>query len=464
MERPEAFSSQGKELLFPYNHVFIASICLIIVIITGYGIWELKIHGDYILSPIKATHYFTFQKPVQSGLQTVPFLVNLSRPALPVDEDHITQADLPSPISSESEPMEERLRAFDWDQDRSLEWLHPKRKRTVLRVPHEYLTIEQAIKAAAPGAQIIIDPGTYEESIFVDKTLEIGAENPGTVTLRTDSDIPVIQVRNGAIPRIYNLTFEHSPDYKSEEPAALMFIADASPTITNCVFQFSQGSGIDITGLSTVRIDKTLIQRNRGIGIHIVGPKTQAILVDNEIVSNELIGVIFAEGAQGAIRNNTIRTNGWDGIGVFDNGSNPIIYSNRIVENGRRGLAFSRGAKGLAQSNTIEENGWDGIVVTDPETSPTLNYNMIRRNNARGILFMEGAGGIANANLIENNFETGIMVSGANTAPELNFNRSNKNGLWGYDYDQGAAAVRGRGNSAHGNAAGPVRDPLNSEM
>jgi parallel beta-helix repeat protein len=464
MERPEAFSSQGHELLFPYRHAILSALCLVILIVTGYGIWELKVHGDYILSPIKATHNFRFQKPVQSGLQTVPFLVNLSRPAFPVDEDNITQADLSSPISDEAEPMEERLRAFDWDQDKSLEWLHPNRRRTVLRVPHEYPTIQQAIKSASPGAQIILDPGIYEESIVIDKTIEIGAEAPGTATLRTDSDVPVIQVRNGAIPRIYHLTFEHLPDYKADEPAALMFVADASPTITHCVFQFSQGSGIEITGQSSLRIEKTTVRRNRGIGIHIVGPKTRAILIDNEIVSNELVGVIFAESAQGALRNNTIRANGWDGIGVFDVGSNPIIYNNRLIENGRRGLAFSRGATGLAQNNIIEDNGWDGIVVTDPSTSPKLNYNTIRRNNARGILFMEGAGGIANANLIENNFETGIMVSGATTVPELNFNRSNNNGLWGYDYDQGASAVRGRGNSAHGNAAGPVRDPLNSEM
>lgn len=464
MERPEAFSSHGEELQFPYKHALFSSVCLIVLIVVGYGVWELKTKGDYILSPIKTTHHFTFQKPVQSGLQSIPFLVNLSRPALPVDQDHISQADLPSPIPEDAEPMEERLRTYAWDQDKTLEWLHPERKRTVLRIPHQYPNIQEAIRAAAPGNQIILEPGIYEESFIIDKTIEIGAETQGTVTLRTDSDIPVIQVRNGAIPRISNLTLEHLPEYKAEEPTALIFIADASPTITQCVLQFSHGSGIEITGLSTTRIEKTTIQRNRGIGVHTLGPKAHVLLVENEIISNELSGIIFAEGAQGALRDNTIRTNGWDGVGVFDLGSNPIIYNNRLIGNGRRGIAFSQGAAGLAQSNTIEDNGWDGIVVIAPGTSPTLNYNIIRRNNARGILFMEGAAGIANANLVENNFETGIMISGSTTMPELNFNRSNKNGLWGYDYDQGAAAVRGRGNSAHGNAAGPVRDPLNSEF
>jgi hypothetical protein len=77
---------------------------------------------------------------------------------------------------------------------------------------------------------------------------------------------------------------------------------------------------------------------------------------------------------------------------------------------------------------------------------------------------MEGASGSANANLIENNSETGIMISGPNTSPELNFNQANKNGLWGYDYEHGASTIRGRGNSAQGNAAGPVRAPRQAEM
>jgi parallel beta-helix repeat protein len=463
MERPEAFSSEGKELLFPYKHAILLTVCVVVLIVTGYGIWELKVRGDYILSPIKAMHHFTFSKPVQSGLQSVPFLVNLSKPTLPVDEDHVMQADLPMQ-AEDQEPIEERLQQFNWEEDRSREWLPPDRKRRVLRVPDEYPTIQEALKAAAPGNQIIIDPGIYEESVLIDKTVEIGAETLGTVTLRTDSDIPVIQVRDGAIPRIYNLTIEHLKEYRADEPAALIYIKDSSPTIMNCILQFSYGSGIEITGLSRPRIENSAVKRNGGIGVHIVGEKVKAILVGNEISSNEAIGVVFAEGAGGALRDNTIRSNGWDGVGVFDLGTNPIIYNNVLSGNGRRGLAFGRGAGGLAQSNTIEENGWDGIVVTDLGTAPKINYNTIRRNNMRGILFMDGASGVANANLIENNFETGIIVSGAGTTPELNFNRSNRNGLWGYDYDQGASAVRGRGNSAHGNAAGAVRDVLQAEM
>ncbi|MCS7063368.1 MAG: right-handed parallel beta-helix repeat-containing protein [Methylacidiphilales bacterium] len=458
MERPEAFSSHGEELHFPYKHALVAFISLTLLIITLYGIWVLKTTGDYILSPIKTTHHFTYQKPVQSGLQTVPFLVNLSRPALPVDEDNVSQDDPPSSISTTEAPTE-IIQEYPWEHDKSLEWLRPERKRTILRVPDQYPTIQQAIEAAVPGNQIIIAPGTYEESFVIDKTIEIGATEPGTVTLRTDADSPVIQVRNGAVPRISFLTFEHLPDYKSDEPAALLFIADASPTIERCIFQFSQGSGIEITGDTTTRIIQSHIQRNRGFGVHVVGKKAQVVLIENQIQSNELTGVVIAEGARAAIRKNIIIANGWDGVGVFDPETNPLIYSNTISDNGRRGLAFSRGAKGLAQSNTIESNAWDGIVVLDPDTAPILNYNIIRRNNARGIHFMDGAKGVANANLVENNFETGIMISGADTQPELNFNRSNKNGLWGYDYDQGAQIVRGRGNSAHGNSAGPIRNP-----
>jgi len=64
--------------------------------------------------------------------------------------------------------------------------------RTQIRVPQDYLTIQQAINAAVTGEIITVAPGVYHEHIGIDKSLTLAGENCNTTIIDGDGETRVI--------------------------------------------------------------------------------------------------------------------------------------------------------------------------------------------------------------------------------------------------------------------------------
>ena len=55
---------------------------------------------------------------------------------------------------------------------------------TIIRVPEDYPTIQQAIDASEPGGTILVAPGTYYERIIIDKPISlIGEDKKSTIII-----------------------------------------------------------------------------------------------------------------------------------------------------------------------------------------------------------------------------------------------------------------------------------------
>jgi hypothetical protein len=80
-------------------------------------------------------------------------------------------------------------------------------------VPTQYPTIQAAVRAAQPGDEVRVLPGSYREQVTIDKDLKLTGRAPGQTTIRApqtllpgeDGGRSIVEIRNGASVAISRL-------------------------------------------------------------------------------------------------------------------------------------------------------------------------------------------------------------------------------------------------------------------
>ncbi|MCC3409584.1 MAG: right-handed parallel beta-helix repeat-containing protein, partial [Microcoleus sp. PH2017_10_PVI_O_A] len=172
-----------------------------------------------------------------------------------------------------------------------------------------YTTISEAVKNAAPGTRIYVQPGLYRESIILDKSVEIiGCTEAGSVTIEsTDSNC-----------------------IKMESDSAL------------------------VRGLTMISTGKFYAVDVR---------KGELIVEDSDITSADysVVGICGPD-ADSAIRRCQIHDGVWNGIFISDDGKATVEDCN-IYDNGSLGIGVGLGGKLIARRCRINDNGSEAIAV-----------------------------------------------------------------------------------------------------
>jgi WD40 repeat protein len=145
-----------------------------------------------------------------------------------------------------------------------------------IRVPQDYKTIQEAINAASEGDTILVDVGTYKETIEIPKGLTlVGADRDKTII--SGSDLPVVTISSAALVTVRNVTITNGRDGVLVERGAQALLRQAR------------------------------IAQNKRHGVLVLG---QAQLLGNLIHNNGNCGVNAFPGAQVQGSGNIIRDNG----------------------------------------------------------------------------------------------------------------------------------------------------------
>jgi hypothetical protein len=145
-----------------------------------------------------------------------------------------------------------------------------------IRVPQDYKTIQEAINAASEGDTILVDVGTYKETIEIPKGLTlVGAERDKTII--SGSDLPVVTISSAALVTVRNVTITNGRD------------------------------GVLVERGAQALLRQTRIAQNKRHGVLVLG---QAQLLGNLIHNNGNCGVNAFTGAQVQGSGNIIRDNG----------------------------------------------------------------------------------------------------------------------------------------------------------
>ena len=286
----------------------------------------------------------------------------------------------------------------------------------------DFATVSEAIQAAKPGDRILVRPGLYEESLIVNKPLEIIGDGPveDIVIRARDANVLAFQA---SIGRVANLTLrqvgEEVIGVSIQQGRLDLEGCDISSQAASCVFIWD---GAD----PRLRRNKIHHGKEHGVFVYDDGPGT---LEDNEISSNGYSGVAIQGGGDPVLRRNQIHGNEESGAYVYDSGLG-TLEDNEIAGNGSSGVAIDTGGRPVLRRNQIHDNKKSGVSVRDSGLG-TLEDNEISGNRNAGVEIRSDGNPTIRGNRINRNAHEAVWIhDGGKGVIEDNDLTGNDRGAW----------------------------------
>jgi SpoVK/Ycf46/Vps4 family AAA+-type ATPase len=302
--------------------------------------------------------------------------------------------------------------------------------RAVLTVsataPDCYRTISDAVVAASHGDVISILPGTYVESVLLDREVTLSAAGaPGEVRLEMRGE-PALRMACETAT-VGGLAIRHHGEQASaidvpvgllrleectitaESAAAIYVRSRAEIAARGCEISNPAGAGVVAVDGAGGTVEGCTI---RGIGSAAVVIRTGADpkIIGCTIEDSAGSGVLAAEQGQGTVQDTTITRAGnpaiaieggatirvlattvadATGVGILVGGANPSIVDCVVTDPGAQGLALVQGAEPTIEGLRIERPGGYGVHAEDGAAGSIQRCEVI--DPAGSGVFMFGA-------------------------------------------------------------------------
>jgi parallel beta-helix repeat protein len=296
-------------------------------------------------------------------------------------------------------------------------------------------TIADALARARDGALIRVGPGTYRESLRIERPVDLLALEGATPVVAPESGPCVLVTSQTGL--IAGLELHGAPAAGEAAPAPCVVLAGGAVTLErnrivggagpgilirdggDPVVQGNrlEGAGLVVSGGGRGTITGNSIVDAPGASVVVRGGADPS-LGDNVIEGGG--GVVFVEGASGSFIGNRLLGSTATGIQITT-GASPRIMDNTIEQAKEAGIFVYDGGSGRIERNTITGSGLSGVVI-DGGGAPEVVGNTIRDNAEHGILVVERGRALLERNEITTNKRHGIAL-GAESEVELPGNR-----------------------------------------
>jgi len=245
--------------------------------------------------------------------------------------------------------------------------------------------IQPAINATGNGGAVYVANGMYNETIWIEKSIDLIGENKNTTII------------NG-----------------NDNESTISLISSASSETTISGFTVSKGgvddAGIWIGAANNVEICGNNIISNKKYGIEFHG--RNITIRNNNISSNSEYGIyLFAVDSE--IYENNFQNNGFGGIWIYSGKNNKIL--NNTINNNGEGVHVSYAENNIISGNSICNNyDYFGVSIWFSFDN-VISYNNISSNDVDGVFidgFVDGAGNnTIVGNIISENRQDGVDIA-----------------------------------------------------
>ena len=301
----------------------------------------------------------------------------------------------------------------------------------------DFESVRAAIEAARPGDRILVRPGLYEESLLVDKPLEIIGDGPVEDIEIRGRDSHVLEFR-ASIGRVANLTLRQA---EADQPRGVV-VYQGRLDLEGCDISSKGGTCVWVLDGADPRLRRNKIHHGKYVGVQVY-ENGLGTLEDNEITGNGYTGVEIKKGGNPVLRRNQIHDNKHSGVYVHDSGLG-TLEDNEISDNGNAGIAVKEGGNPVLRRNQIHDNKHSGVYVHDSGLG-TLEDNDITLNATVGLEIRNGGNPTVRGNRINRNAYQGVWVhDGGKGVVEDNDLTANTRGAWFIDKDCEPNVTRAR--------------------
>jgi len=342
--------------------------------------------------------------------------------------------------------------------------------RTIV-VPDDYATIQEAVNGAGEGDVVFVRSGTYQENVFINKSLSLIGEDKSETLIIGDSELneTAVFVCHDSVT-IRDFTVKISSGSELSGGGAHLFNVRYCD-VSNCNFVIIglgimpfNGYGVWLYGSSenTIKdnqIDCTYIHNSYGIRLQdspcnsIVGntitKSNYGIVLDssigNNLTENQILdnfgGInVLSSNNNSMISNNititgtTLFTTGLTGYGIsLSSSSNNIIASNTIKNYSDGVQIKSSSYFNLLEANTIAYCDYCGLELEDDASHNRFVGNRIEGNQHGLALKFSSNNTVEFNNLMNNGVGTSFNRASNNTIRQNNFINNTRDV---YDYSE----------------------------
>jgi len=289
-------------------------------------------------------------------------------------------------------------------------------------VPDDYAKIQWAVNNASAGDTIIVRPGTYNENVDVDKSLEIRSysQNPSDTIVKASSSNDHVFYVTADNVYISGFTMTGATGYK-----AGIYLYNSNNCRIENVKASNNWAGICLPSSSNNTIANNIVSSNNGYGIHLSSSSNNTIANNN--VSNNWDGICLYDSSSNTIANNNVSSNNW--FGIYLSGSSNTIANNIVSSNNCDGIYLWYSSNNTIANNIVSSNNDDGICLYDSSNNIIANNNV--SNNCDGIDLSGSSNNIIANNNVSSNNDDGICLYDSSSNTIANNNVSNNwDGIW----------------------------------
>lgn len=266
----------------------------------------------------------------------------------------------------------------------------PAKANSVITVPDDYLSIQEAVNNAKNGDTILVKQGVYHEAVVLDKSLTL--KGIGYPVINADRKGSAIMI-NASNCIVDGFKVTNSMRSFSEGGVKVQYYSGGNNIIKNNI---AYGNTLGIYAMKTAHnsiINNTVFDNSRGIECWV---ETDDYIASNTVYSNGEIGILLSSTGNSSVLNNVayyhteagIMLDGCDdsyvkGNSVFSNlygiywtysASRNLITENNITNNQRAFTWYCKLGDNHLYHNTIKENTINYEISYGLENQTARNF------------------------------------------------------------------------------------------